>query len=47
MVAFGGSNQKVTFIRDRDGAILFNNLTGMVVARQIKVYFEELKAEGK
>lgn len=28
-------------------AILFNNLTGMVVARQIRVYFEELKAEGE
>ncbi len=47
MVVFGGSNSKVTFIRLRDGAILFNNLTNMVVARQIRVYFEEVKAEGK
>ena len=30
-----------------DRAILFNNLTGILVARQIRVYFVEVKAEGK
>ena len=39
--AFSGKN---TVSDDR--AILFNNLTGILVARKIRVYLEELKAEG-
>ena len=46
MIVFGGLNSKTTFIRHDDRAILFKNLTGILVARQIRVYLEELKAEG-